>query len=180
VCILWLPLATYCISEAGIHQVVSELGYPLMAVASRNPNPTKSTKNPVTSCLLALLPEQVAEQALREKAKLEAQSRLGQMLHEKRRNLRSCRTISKQVDSDNSVWEESNSLDDSSEDVCARRLRRHCRPHHWTYNDFKVDIPEFEGQLDSNLDWIGSKLLKESWVQRHPWREEGKTSCFET
>jgi len=76
----------------------------------------------------SLTPEQVAEQALREKAELEAQvkylqSQLGQMLKEKRRNLRSSRSASKQADSDDSEEEESNSLDDSGEDVYARRPR---------------------------------------------------------
>jgi len=57
---------------------------------------------------------------------------------------------------DDSKEEESNSFGDSSEDVYARRSRRHHRPHDRSYNDFKVDIVEFEGQLDPNLfmDWL--------------------------
>ena len=37
-----------------------------------------------------------------------------------------------------------------------RRSRKHHRPHDQIYNNFKVDIPEFEGQLDPNLflDWL--------------------------
>jgi len=71
-------------------------------------------------------PKQVAKQALREKVKLEAQvkylqSQVGQMLQEKRRNLRSSRSASKQADSDNSGEEESNSLGVSSEDAYERR-----------------------------------------------------------
>jgi len=47
-------------------------------------------------------------------------------------------------------------VDDSSDDVYARRTRRHRRPQERSYNDFKVHIPEFEAQLDPNLflDWL--------------------------
>jgi len=40
--------------------------------------------------------------------------------------------------------------------VYTRRSRRHHRFHERSYNDFKVDIPEFEGQLDPDLflDWL--------------------------
>ena len=77
------------------------------------------------------------------------------MMHEKKKNLQSSRSASKQ-DSDDSEEEESNSLGDFDEDVCARRSRRHNRPHHRSYNDFKVDITVFEGQLDPDLflDWL--------------------------
>jgi len=67
--------------------------------------------------------------------------------------MRSSRSASKQADSDDSEEEESNSLGDSDDDVYARRSRRHHRPHDRSYNDFKVDIPEFEGQLDPDLFW---------------------------
>jgi len=55
----------------------------------------------------SLTPEQVADQALKEKAELEAQvkylqSQLGQLLREKQRNLRSSRSSSKYEDSDDS------------------------------------------------------------------------------
>ena len=107
----------------------------------------------------SLTPEEVAEQALREKAELEAQvkylrTQLGQLMQEKRGNLRSSRSASKQVDSDASE-DESNSLCDSEEDEYVRR-RRHPRPQDRSFNDFKVDIPEFEGQLDPDLflDWL--------------------------
>ena len=105
-------------------------------------------------------PEQVAEQALREKVELEAQvkylrSQLGQMMQEGRGTLRSSTSTSKQVDSDASN-DESNSLGDSEEDAYVMRSRRHHRPQDRTYNDFKVDIPDFQGQLDLNLflDWL--------------------------
>jgi len=108
----------------------------------------------------SLSPEQVVEQALREKAELEAQvkylqSQLGKMMQEKRRNLQSSRSASK-YDSDDSEEEESNSLGDSDEDVYTRRSRWHHRPHDRSYNDFKVDILEFEGQLEPDLflDWL--------------------------
>ena len=60
------------------------------------------------------------------------------------------------MDSNASDDEESNFLGDSDEDVYTRRSRRHHRPHNRSYNDFKVDIPEFEGQLDPDvfLDWL--------------------------
>ena len=56
---------------------------------------------------------------------------------------------------DDSKEEESNSFGDSSEDVYARRSRSHHRPHDRSYNNFKVDIPEFEASLDPDLllDW---------------------------
>jgi len=70
--------------------------------------------------------------------------------------LRSSRSTSKQVDSDDFVEEESNTLDEFAKDVYARRSRRHHRPYDRSCNDFKVDIPEFEGQLDPDLffDWL--------------------------
>ena len=70
--------------------------------------------------------------------------------------MRSSRSASKQADSDDSEEEESNSLSDCGEDVYARRSRMHHRPHNQSCNDFKVDIPEFEGQLDPDLffDWL--------------------------
>jgi len=78
------------------------------------------------------------------------------MVQQKRRDLRSFRSASKQANSNDSEEEESNSLGDSREDVYARRSRRHHRPHDWSYNDFKVDILKFEGQLDPDLflDWL--------------------------
>jgi len=104
--------------------------------------------------------KEVAEQALREKAELEAQmkylrSQLGQMMQERRGTLRSPRSTSKQVDSDASD-DESNSLGDSEEDAYTKRSRGHHRPQDRCYNDFKVDIPEFKGQLDPDifLDWL--------------------------
>ena len=106
-------------------------------------------------------PEQVAEQALREKAELEAQvkylqSQLGRMMQEKRRNLRSSTSTSKQDSDGSQEEEERNSLEDSGEDVYERRPKRHHRPQDRSYNDFKVDIPNFEGQLDPDvfLNWL--------------------------
>jgi len=47
-------------------------------------------------------------------------------------------------------------MEDSSYDLYARKPRRHGRPQERSYNDFKVDNPEFEGQLDLDLflDWL--------------------------
>jgi len=74
------------------------------------------------------------------------------MMQEKPGTLRSSRSTSKQVDSD----DKSNSVGDFKEDVYTRRSRRHHRPQDRSYNDFRVDIPEFEGQLDPDilLDWL--------------------------
>ena len=65
--------------------------------------------------------------------------------------MRSSRSASKQANSDNSEEEERNSLGDSDDDVHARRLRRHRWSQERSYNDFRVDILEFEGQLDPGL-----------------------------
>ena len=47
--------------------------------------------------------------------------------------------------------EESNPFGVSSDDENIRRSRRHHRSWERSYNDLKVDIPEFKGQLDPNL-----------------------------
>jgi len=67
--------------------------------------------------------------------------------------LRSSRSSTKQEDSDEFEGEESNPVGESSEDEYVRRQRR---PEERSYHDFKVDIPEFEGQLDPglSLDWL--------------------------
>ena len=70
-------------------------------------------------------------------------------MQEKPRSFRSSRSSSKQEDSHHSG--RSNPIEDSSDDVYERRSRRYCRPHERSYIDFKVDIPEFEGQLDLDL-----------------------------
>jgi len=98
------------------------------------PNPKTTIPHSKAIMSTSLTPEEVAEQALREKAKLVAQvkylrSQFGQMMQEKISNLRSSRSTSKQVDSDGSDVEESNSLGDFDEDVYTRRSRRHHRPH---------------------------------------------------
>ena len=107
----------------------------------------------------SLTPTQVAEQALKEKAEVEAQlkyvqSQLAQLMEEKRRNRWSGRSLSKHRDSDDS--EGSNPISESSEEEQDRRSRQHQRLSERSYGDFKVDIPEFEGQLDPDifLDWL--------------------------
>ena len=109
----------------------------------------------------SLTPEQVSEQVLRENAELQAQvkylqSQLGKKMQEKRKNLQSPRSSSKHNLGDSEEEEESNSLEDSEEDAYVRRPKRHQRPQDRSYNDFKVDIPNFEGQLDPDvfLDWL--------------------------
>ena len=107
----------------------------------------------------SLTAEEVAEQALREKAELEAQlkflqKQLGQLMEEKRRNPRSSRSSSKQHHSDDS--ERSNPVSNSSEEEFERRPRRPQGQRERSFGDFKVDLPEFEGQLDPDifLDWL--------------------------
>ena len=107
----------------------------------------------------SLTPKQVAEQALKEKAELEArvkylQSQLGQLVYMKQRNQRSSGSLSKHKDSDE--FEGSNPMEDSSEEDYGRHPRKHHRPKDRSFNYFKVGIPEFEGQLDPDLllDWL--------------------------
>jgi len=106
----------------------------------------------------SLTPKQVAEQALREKAEIEAQvkylqTQLGQLLEEKRKWNRSPNSSHTRVDSDESEREENNIQGNSSEEDTIRRPRRR---REGNFGDFKVDIPEFEGQLDPDyfLDWL--------------------------
>jgi len=77
------------------------LTVPLSTTVPTTPRP-KTTKSFISRADMSsgFTPEQVAEQALREKAELEAQvkylqSQLGQLLQEKRRNLRSSRSAGK-------------------------------------------------------------------------------------
>ena len=105
-------------------------------------------------------PEQVAEQALRDNAELEAQvkylrTQLGQLMRERQGNLRSSRSTSKPTESEASD-DEDNRFGDDEENVYARRPRRPPPLQDRSHHDFKVDIPEFEGQLDPDifLDWL--------------------------
>ena len=91
------------------------------------------------------------EQALREKVELEAKvkylrTQLGQLMQEKRGNLRSSRSTSKQMEPDASD-DESNSLGESKEDVYGRRSRRHPRPQDQSHNDFKGIFPNLKVNL---------------------------------
>jgi len=100
----------------------------------------------------------VAENALRERAKMEAQikylqSQLGKLMEEKRRSLRSARSPVEQDARFEPEREESHPNGSSGEGEEERRSSR-CRGSNNL--DFKVDIPEFEGQLDPDLflDWL--------------------------
>jgi len=75
-------------------------------------------------------------------------------MEEKRRGLWSSRSSSKHQDSDDS--EGSNPISDSSEEEHEQRPRQQQRKRERSYEDFKVDIPEFEGQLDLDIfvDWL--------------------------
>ena len=106
----------------------------------------------------SLTPNQVAENAPREKDELEAQvkylqTRLGQLLEEKRRSLRSSRSPTEQDARFAPEGEESH-LNGSSSDE--DEGRRPFRPRGGSNLDLKVDIPKFKGQLDPNLflDWL--------------------------
>ena len=106
----------------------------------------------------SLTPEQVAENALREKAEVEApnkylQKQLGKLLEERRRGLRNSRSPPDQEVHSRPEEEESHPRGSSSE---GEEDRRPFRPRGGNNLDFKVDIPEFEGQLDPDLflDWL--------------------------
>ena len=99
----------------------------------------------------SLTPEQVAENALRERAEMQAQikylqTQLGQLMEEKRRGLRNSR-------SPTDHGEASHPNGASSEE------EEEGRPF-WSRGnnnlDFRVDIPKFEGHLDPDLflDWL--------------------------
>jgi len=100
----------------------------------------------------------VAEEALKKKAKMEArmkylQSYFAQLMRDRRKDLRGSPTPNEPIDSDES------DLDYNpfgSESAASRSSRRQGRHHGGGFNDFKVDIPEFEGKLDPDefLDWL--------------------------
>ena len=76
-------------------------------------------------------------------------------MREKHGNLRSSRSTSKPTESEASD-DEDNRFGDDEENVYARRPRRPPPLQDRSHHDFKVDIPEFEGQLDPEifLDWL--------------------------
>jgi len=102
-----------------------------------------------------LTPKQVAENALRERAEMEAQIKYleAQVMEEMRRGLRSSRSPTEQGAWFTLEGEESHPNGSSSE---AEEEGRPFRPRGGNHLDFKVDIPEFEGHLDSDLflDWL--------------------------
>ena len=98
------------------------------------------------------------EIALKEKAELEAkikylQTQLGQLLEEKRRGMRNSRSPTEQGPRIDPEEEGSYPHESSSDEGEGRRP---LRPSGGGNFDFKVDIPEFEGHLDSDafLDWL--------------------------
>jgi len=95
----------------------------------------------------------MAEQDARERAELEAQvkylqTQLGQLLKERRRWMRGSSSPPLEI-REEEVRQGSSSSDDG--DVGGSQ-----RPRREGHRDFRVDIPEFEGQLDPNhfLDWL--------------------------
>ena len=123
------------------------------------PRPKTPTLHSKAIMSTSLTPGQVAKQALREKAEVDAQLKyvqrqLGQLMEEKKRGLWSSNSSSKHRHTDDS--EGSNPISDSSEEEFEQRSWRHQRPRERRYGDLKVDIPEIEGQLDPDifLDWL--------------------------
>ena len=82
---------------------------------------------------------------------------LDTFMKEKRRNLRSS-SSSRKPGSNRVKRDEEEVLSDgsSNEDNSPRILRRELRQHNTHFNEFKVDIPEFEGKLepDDFLEWL--------------------------
>ena len=76
-------------------------------------------------------------------------------MHERQENLRSSRSTSKPLESEASD-DDGNPFGEYEEDVYARRPRKHPRPQDRSHHDFRLDIPDFEGQLDPDifLDWL--------------------------
>ena len=106
----------------------------------------------------SLTPEQVAEEALRERAEMDSQvkylqTQLGQLLEEKRRWNRSSNSPHNCVVSDESEREKNSIQGSSSEEGIIRRPQGR---REGNFGDFNVDVPEFEGQLDLDhfLDWL--------------------------
>ena len=92
----------------------------------------------------------MVEQALREKSEMEArlkylQSQLQRLMRERTDNLRDSPIPSESSDSDES---DSDFNPFGSQGRASRGSRRHGRHHGGGFNDFKVDIPEFEGRLN--------------------------------
>ena len=95
-------------------------------------------------------PEQVAQQALREKAEMEArvkylQSQLQRLMRERRNNLRDSPIPSESCEPGES---DSDFNPFGSQGRASKGSGRHGRHQGGGFNDFKVDIPEFEGKLD--------------------------------
>ena len=116
-------------------------------------------------------PEQVTEQALREKAKMEArvkylQSQLQRLMRERQDNLRDS-----PIPSESSDPEESDSDFNpfGSQGRTSGGSRRHGRHHGGGFNDFKVDIPEFEGKLDPDEFFdLATNRGEDVRLQGHP------------
>ena len=103
-------------------------------------------------------PEQVAEQALRDKADLEAQvkylqTQRGQLLNERKRWIYGSHSPRMDEAAVGSRGEERTHGYASSEEEVSMRSPW---PRREAHLDFKVDIPEFEGQLDPDhfINWL--------------------------
>jgi len=81
------------------------------------------------------------------------QAQLGQLIRERRRDLWDSPPLSDSSELDGSNSEDNPFGSSSESSRSSRRQIRHPREAH---KDFRVDIPKFEGKLDSDefLDWL--------------------------
>jgi len=114
--------------------------------------------NPFIRCLLEGTWKKWLNKHLKKKSELEdrvkyLQGQLGKLMRERRRDFRDSppSSDSSELDGSNS---EDNPFGSSSES--SRNSRRQVRCPREGHHDFKLDIPEFEGKLDSDefLDWL--------------------------
>ena len=103
-------------------------------------------------------PEQMAEQDARERTELEAQVKYlqterGQLLKERTRWMRGSNNPGEREEPLEAREEGMRQASSSSEDVDEVGSPR---PRRESHLDFRMDIPEFEGQLDPDLflDWL--------------------------
>ena len=84
---------------------------------------------------------------------------LGDSLRQKRRDLRSVSSSSPPGSARDEEEEEGPPSEGSQSEESSPRHPRRGRRHKTNFNDFKVDISEFEGKLDPDefLKWINSR-----------------------
>ena len=140
-----------------------------MAIASPTLNTIPSTKHtthkePVLTMSSSQTPEQVAEQALRDKADLEAQvkylqTQLGQLLNERKKWMHgSSSPRIEEAPIRHREDERMHGYASSEEEVSMRSPW----PRREAHLDFKVDIPELRDNSIQTTSLIGFKLWSES------------------